>query len=311
MTAGLEASVETPGVPASRRNDDRLWRGTEGDAEMTNSGRATPRPDPAPRHDSRIDEDIVERPQRATAADHDDALQSEAGRKGERGAPEGPAGSGQRSQESWDGNGPHPDVSLNGERPSRAAAESASGELASSLVDGYELLPDIELLPGGEALTDIGETNEGVPKAAFRRARGRATQTQPDDLSSTLPHGPSPLKALMPIEEWTSEERPASPRAAVPKQVRARPEWCTIVLAHTNNRTGEFQVITTDGDGLRRVTGRSSRFRVPRSRRPNKRAAARVAHDALVEGLLASGWRPLEARGRWHDTAFIRYPEKS
>ena len=235
----------------------------------------------------------MERPQGAAASDRADTPRPEVGRNG---------------------TGPHPDRVLNSGRPSSAGAESAPGDLLADDLDQFELRPDIDLQPGGDELADSGGTDEGVREMGsprFRRARRRAKQTQPEARQSGLPHGPAPLKALAPAEEPTPSGRPAPVAAPMPSADRTRPEWCTIVLARTDERSAEFHVVTVERDGQRRVTGRSSSFRVPRSQRLHDRGDARAAHDALVQEVLAAGWQPLEARGRWHDTAFIRRPQES
>jgi hypothetical protein len=90
-----------------------------------------------------------------------------------------------------------------------------------------------------------------------------------------------------------------------------RAEWCSIVFVMTQS-TGEFQAIEVQRTGRRRVVERSQRFRVPltyrtswRSEVPN-RGKPRRTYDALVQRLAEAGWRQLDTRGRWHDTAFAR-----
>jgi hypothetical protein len=95
---------------------------------------------------------------------------------------------------------------------------------------------------------------------------------------------------------------------AAKKIGRASLEWCMITFSRTE-RHAEFRVVVLEKDGRRRVAERSAPFRVPRSRQVQKRGKQGAAHAALVEGLLARGWKPLEGRGRWADTAFIRCPD--
>jgi hypothetical protein len=90
-----------------------------------------------------------------------------------------------------------------------------------------------------------------------------------------------------------------------------RPQWCSIMFA-IRQEAGEFQVVEVQRAGLRRVIARSQPFRVPIFYRaslwhqiPN-RGKPRRAHNALIEWLTAAGWRQIDTRGRWHDTAFAR-----
>jgi hypothetical protein len=90
-----------------------------------------------------------------------------------------------------------------------------------------------------------------------------------------------------------------------------RGDWCAIVVVETEH-WAEFQVVGVHGDSPRRVLARSPSFRLPLSRsllpgRPIPgRGSPRRAHDTLVKRLVASGWRQVQTRGRWHDTAFVR-----
>ena len=90
-----------------------------------------------------------------------------------------------------------------------------------------------------------------------------------------------------------------------------RGDWCAIVVVETEHRA-EFQVVGVHRDGPRRVLARSPSFRLPLSRallpgrRIPGRGSPRRAHDMLVDRLVASGWRQVQTRGRWHDTAFVQ-----
>ena len=168
-----------------------------------------------------------------------------------------------------------------------------SDEVVGQLKGGSKVEPSSE----AEAFPDV-ETAEGGPPNAVAgspsRRRGifrRANREKPKPRPSRPPRKPAPTRVL---------------RA----DGRGSPEWCTIVFARTE-RTGQFHVVVHEGHGRRRVVERSPTFRVPRSLRIRDRGEPRAAHALLVEKLLNSGWQPLEVRGRWHDTAFFRYPEKS
>lgn len=98
---------------------------------------------------------------------------------------------------------------------------------------------------------------------------------------------------------------------APPTDGTDRPEWCSIVFARMP-QGGEFQVLTVEEGGRRKFVARSDPFRMPLScrilplrRLPNV-GAPRRAHDLLVKRLVASGWRQMRTRGRWHDTALLR-----
>ena len=90
-----------------------------------------------------------------------------------------------------------------------------------------------------------------------------------------------------------------------------RGEWCAIVAVEMAHRA-EFQVVRVQQVGPRRVLARSPSFQLPLSqalppgRQIPHRGWARRAHDTLVTRLLAAGWRQVQTRGRWHDTAFVR-----
>lgn len=212
------------------------------------------------------------------------------------------------------GNGSHADPFLNGDRPSDAEVESAFAELLPDHLE-FGLRPDVELLPGGDTVADIDGADESVRQSAspeHRRARRRAEQAQSQGLPSRQPPGPAPLKEVpqTPSEARSLPDKPSALKGPVPTESVTRPEWCSIVLAATYGRTAEFRIVMLEPDGQRHLIGHSASFRVARSRPIRDRGQARVAHDGLVADLLADGWRRLEARGRWHDTAFIRYPRE-
>ena len=106
----------------------------------------------------------------------------------------------------------------------------------------------------------------------------------------------------------TIEPPPSRPR---PTEIESRQEdgrraeWGAIVFASAE-RASEFRVVVLDDGGQRRVVARSPSFRAPRSGRISHCGSAKEAHDLLFVQLLASGWRPVASRGRWHDVAFTR-----
>lgn len=77
-------------------------------------------------------------------------------------------------------------------------------------------------------------------------------------------------------------------------------------------RGGEFHVLAVEVGGRRKVVARSQPFRtalwcrILSLRRLPHLGAPRRAHDLLVKRLVASGWRQMQTRGRWHDTALLR-----
>jgi hypothetical protein len=168
--------------------------------------------------------------------------------------------------------------------PEAGQPEAVQPEAAEPDAAAPEPEPPTEGEPGGRLPQQTG-TVRGISRALRRRVRA-----QP--------------------EAGTSQryEKPAIARAPGPSgsDARGSPEWCTIKFLSVEGR-GEFQVVVLEPDGRRRVAERSSNFRVPRSLKIRNHGAPRAAHGALVEQLLAAGWRPLAVRGRWHDTAFVRY----
>jgi hypothetical protein len=164
-----------------------------------------------------------------------------------------------------------------------------------------------EVVPGAKSQPDVDTSTEAEPPAA-QTVASHAPVDAPQAHVKRTPRFPR----LRRVDTEEVQARPAEPvaePAPAPRgNGRRSPEWCTITLAR-NQRHGEFQVVILEGDGRRRVAQRSPAFRVPRSLQLRKRGDVRGAHAALVQELLASGWEPLEVRGRWHDTAFIRYPQ--
>ena len=90
---------------------------------------------------------------------------------------------------------------------------------------------------------------------------------------------------------------------------RGDTQRCTVALVR-HERTAEFRVVVLGNSGRRRVAAVSPTFRVRRWRRVRNRGEPRAAHAALVKELLDSGWTPLEVRGQWYDTAFVREPDE-
>ena len=82
-------------------------------------------------------------------------------------------------------------------------------------------------------------------------------------------------------------------------------EWCAIVYER-QRRQAEFQVVVIDKDGSRRHVASSPSFRAPMFGVVRRRGKAHAAHDLLVSRLTASGWRPVDAGGAWHELGFIR-----
>jgi HEAT repeat protein len=82
-------------------------------------------------------------------------------------------------------------------------------------------------------------------------------------------------------------------------------EWCAIVYQR-QRRQAEFQVVVIEKDGSRRHVGTSPPFRAPMFGAVRRRGKALAAHDLLVSRLTASGWRPVDAGGAWHELGFIR-----
>ena len=82
-------------------------------------------------------------------------------------------------------------------------------------------------------------------------------------------------------------------------------EWCAIVYQR-QRRQAEFQVVVIERDGSRRHVASSPTFRAPMFGAVRRRGKAQAAHDLLVSRLTASGWRPVDAGGAWHELGFIR-----
>jgi HEAT repeat protein len=82
-------------------------------------------------------------------------------------------------------------------------------------------------------------------------------------------------------------------------------EWCAIVYTR-QRRQAEFQVVVIEKDGSRRHVGGSPTFRAPMFGAVRRRGKAQAAHEVLVTRLTASGWRPVDAGGAWHELGFIR-----
>jgi hypothetical protein len=91
-----------------------------------------------------------------------------------------------------------------------------------------------------------------------------------------------------------------------PKPAKAV-RWCAIVLRRAD-RGGEFQVVALVDSGEWKVVCRSETIKLSRSGEARHRGPARQAHDALTRQLLAAGWTAVGARGRWHDSTFVRSP---
>ena len=147
-------------------------------------------------------------------------------------------------------------------------------------------------------------SHNGAPVANGSRPPGRARVRCLDPVRSVIATRP---------ELAVESGQPAVAAAARPDD---RAEWCSIVFAMTQG-TGEFQAIEVQRTGPRRVIERSRRFRVPLTYRtswrreiPN-RGKPRRMYNALVQRLADAGWRQLDTRGRWHDTAFARTPVPS
>ncbi len=147
-------------------------------------------------------------------------------------------------------------------------------------------------------------SHNGAPVANGSRPPGRARVRCLDPVRSVIATRP---------ELAVESGQPAVAAAARPDD---RAEWCSIVFAMTQG-TGEFQAIEVQRTGPRRVIERSRRFRVPLTYRtswrreiPN-RGKPRRMYNALVQRLADAGWRQLDTRGRWHDTAFARNPVSS
>ena len=121
----------------------------------------------------------MERSQHATAADEHDEFHSEMGRNRDGLAVKRRRDAGRGPEVGWNGNGPYPEVALNGEPSSSADAETDSADLPLDLspdgLYGFKLVPDIELLGRGEAFEDIGGFNDGSPWDR-RVAPGRASR---------------------------------------------------------------------------------------------------------------------------------------
>lgn len=216
----------------------------------------------------------------------------------EKGQPRRSPGAGRVAQQD-----PSPDRRGRGPLPpSHPDSSAESVPISTPQADEIEPLTVVVMTSGADALGDlaplsdvdaVAEVERGTGQApaesspAYRRThrRGRWVQTR---ARSRPQYEPAPVKDPLRIEN------------------RGRAEWCAIVLAR-NERTGEFRIVTLDRNGQRHEIARSASFPMPRSLRIRQRGTAREAHEALVQELLAAGWRPLAARGRWHDTAFIRY----
>jgi HEAT repeat protein len=82
-------------------------------------------------------------------------------------------------------------------------------------------------------------------------------------------------------------------------------EWCAIVYQRQRSQA-EFQVVVIEKDGSRRHVGSSPTFRAPMFGAVRRRGKAQAAHELLVSRLTASGWRPMDAGGEWHELGFIR-----
>jgi HEAT repeat protein len=82
-------------------------------------------------------------------------------------------------------------------------------------------------------------------------------------------------------------------------------EWCAIVYTR-QRRQAEFQVVVIEKDGARRHVASSPTFRPPMFGAVRRHGKAQAAHDILVSRLTASGWRPVDAGGAWHELGFIR-----
>jgi hypothetical protein len=57
--------------------------------------------------------------------------------------------------------------------------------------------------------------------------------------------------------------------------------------------------------GPRALVAQSEPFNWPPTQPPEETEAARAAHDALVERLLATGWEPVDAAGAWYEWTFV------
>ena len=174
-------------------------------------------------------------------------------------------------------------------------ATTEFGVVPEAKPSGLEAPTDVPVPAAGDALAEVElkEATTEAPKRSrkSRGARGALRRVDREELE------PPPSQSLI---------KPLPVKARSPNGHRSA-EWSTITLSQTQGR-GEFQVVVLERDGRRRVEERSPTFRVPRSLRVRDRGEPRAAHAALVEQRLASGWQRLEVRGRWHDTAFIRYP---
>jgi hypothetical protein len=150
-------------------------------------------------------------------------------------------------------------------------------------------------------------SHNGAPVANGSRPPGRARVRCLDPVRSVIATRPELAVDPKP-PEFTVSGQPAVDAAARPDD---RAEWCSIVFAMTQG-TGEFRAIEVLKTRPRRVIERSRPFRVPLTYRtswrreiPN-RGKPRRTYNELVQRLVDAGWRQLDTRGRWHDTAFAK-----
>jgi hypothetical protein len=166
---------------------------------------------------------------------------------------------------------------------------------------------EFELVADDELPTDMDSLVPPVPLSEVERSDEVKPPMSPAAAESSLPY--RRVRRAKWVQAAARSGPPYGPDPSTrPEDVDglSGPEWCTIVLAR-RQRAGEFRLVRLERNGQRRVIARSASFSMPRSSRIRKRGAARAAYGSLVRELLAGGWRPLHARGRWHDTAFIRY----
>jgi hypothetical protein len=181
----------------------------------------------------------------------------------------------------------------------------------ASVPVGLEPLPD-PAPAASEPIVDEHQTGALAPPAAAPNAATKGLATPPAPAAP-----PPPASMAPPPPAPAAPPPPASMAPPLPGPAPAPPEddgvthWCSIVFER-GAHGGQFQAVESRAGGRRDVIASSHSFAVPVSYRTSVRrqlpnhGRARRAHDALVKQLVGSGWRQMQTRGRWHDSAFAR-----